>query len=472
MRPTLFLLPLLALLPSPAGAQFANFPPADLVLGATGFNAAGDGAAGASGLNGPAGVAIDPISGKLFVAVPTQNRVLRFANAAALASGANAEAVLGQINFTGTGAATTQTGMSGPNGVSVDRQGRLWVADSSNHRVLRFDGAATLANGAPADRVFGQANFTSGSFGSGQAGFYFPYAVFADALGNLWVSDYVNNRVLRFANAAALGNGASASAVLGQPTFAIISAGTTQAKMQRPGGLFLDSGGRLWVADPDNRRVLRFNAAAGLASGSPADGVLGQANFTSSVAGVGPAALDTPIGVAADAVGTLYVTDRANHRVLLFQNAASKANGGPADRVLGQVGLASKVSGVSARRLDAPSGSIALGNGGALWVCDFGNKRVLRFSPDRIGPTLRVTSRVPARTSSPRLALAGTATDPSGVVAVRVRVNAAPPRLAVGTASWRATARLARGPNRITLVATDGAGNESVPRRLRVRRTS
>lgn len=149
------------LLPAPATAQFANFPAADLVLGAPGFNAAGGGSAGASEMDGPSGVAIDPTSGKVFVAVPTQNRVLRFINAAALTNGANAEAVLGQINFVGTGSATTQTGMNYPFSVSVDKQGRLWVADTGNHRILRFDGAATLANGAPADRVLGQANFTN-----------------------------------------------------------------------------------------------------------------------------------------------------------------------------------------------------------------------------------------------------------------------------------------------------------------------
>lgn len=474
MRPLLLLsllsLPCL-LLPAPAAAQFASFPAADLVLGAPGFNAAGGGAPGASEMNDPSGVAIDPTSGKVFVAVPSQNRVLRFVNAAALTNGANAEAVLGQINFAGTGSATTQTGMNYPFSVSVDQQGRLWVSDTGNHRILRFDGAATLANGAPADRVLGQTNFISGSSDSGSDGLNYPTSVFADTAGNLWVADYINNRVLRYGNAAGLGNGAAASAVLGQATFAILSAGTSQTKMNRPATVYVDPVGRLWVSEQLNNRVLRFDAAAGLANGAAASAVLGQANFTSSSSGLGAASLDNPAGLAMDAAGTLYVGDAANNRVLFFRNVVAKGNGSPADGVFGQVNLTTNAAGVSQRNLDNPYGSYAIDAGGALWVCDGDNNRILRFSPDRTRPTVRVTKRVPATTTSGRLALAGKSADAtSGIESVRVRVNKGPSRLAKGTTSWRAKVKLGRGKNLILITATDGAGNLSAPRRLRVTR--
>jgi len=459
------------LLPAPATAQFANFPAADLVLGAPGFNAAGGGSAGSSEMDGPSGVAIDPTSGKVFVAVPTQNRVLRFINAAALTNGANAEAVLGQINFVGTGSATTQTGMNYPFSVSVDKQGRLWVADTGNHRILRFDGAATLANGAPADRVLGQANFTNNFSNSGSAGLNYPASLFADTAGNLWVADYFNNRVLRYGNAAGLGNGAVASAVLGQATFAIISGGTSQTKMNRPATVHVDPVGRLWVSEQLNNRVLRFDAAAGLANGAAANAVLGQANFTSSSSGLGASALANPAGLAMDDAGTLYVGDAGNNRVLFFRNVAAKGNGAPADGVFGQINLTTNAAGVSQRNLDNPYGSYAIDAGGALWVCDGDNNRILRFSPDRIRPTVRVTKRVPATTTSGRLALAGKSADAtSGIAAGRVRVNKGPFRNATGTTSWRAQAKLSRGKNTILITATDGAGNLSAPRRLRVTR--
>ena len=468
------LLPLLALsvmLPSFAEARFGNFPAADRVLGATGFNAAGDGAAGASGMDEPTGIAIDPTSGKIFVAVAAQNRVLRFANAASLASGANAEAVLGQINLSGTSAGASQTTMEYPLAVVVDGQGRLWVADTLNHRILRFDGAATLANGAPADRVLGQTNFTNDSSGSGSAGLNYPSSLSTDPAGNLWVADYLNNRVLRYGNAAALANGAAATNVLGQATFAIISPGTSQTKMQRPTEVHVDAAGRLWVSEQLNHRVLRFDGAAGLGNGPPASAVLGQPDFTSLAAGLGPAAVDNPSGLVVDADGTLYVVDTGNHRVLLYRGAAAKGNGAPADRVIGQTGLASQVAGVSPRNLSGPYGNPVFDAGGALWICDGDNNRVLRFTPDRTRPKLRVTTSIPSRVSSARLALAGKASDTtSGIVSVEVRVNKRPPRPAAGTTSWRAKAKLDRGANRLTVTATDGAGNVSAPKRARVTR--
>ena len=80
--------------------------------------------------------------------------------AVAYTNGQAASLVLGQADFTSVVAATTASGMNNPFGVAVDPiSGKIFVADTSNHRVLRFDDAAGKANGAPADGVLGQADF-------------------------------------------------------------------------------------------------------------------------------------------------------------------------------------------------------------------------------------------------------------------------------------------------------------------------
>ncbi len=68
-----------------------------------------------------------------------------------------------------------------------------------------------------------------------------------------------------------------------------------------------------------------------------ADGVLGQANFSTAANPNPPDAtsMNQPFGVAVDANGTLWVSDSWNYRVLRFDNAAAKANGAAADGVLG-----------------------------------------------------------------------------------------------------------------------------------------
>lgn len=71
--------------------------------------------------------------------------------------------------------------------------------------------------------------------------------------------------------------------MLGQPDFISNTFATATASvMFAPCGIALDSAGRLWVADYNNSRVLRFDSAAGKPNGAAADGVLGQSDFTSN----------------------------------------------------------------------------------------------------------------------------------------------------------------------------------------------
>ena len=128
--------------------------------------------------------------------------------------------VLGQIDFTSSDDfPTTQSRMCGPNGVAVDNDGRVWVADVCNNRVLRFASLAALSNGSAAEGVLGQPDFTSSNAATTQSGMSHPYGVAVDNAGRLWVADLSNNRVLRFDNAAGKANGANADGVLGQLDF-------------------------------------------------------------------------------------------------------------------------------------------------------------------------------------------------------------------------------------------------------------
>lgn len=75
----------------------------------------------------------------------------------------------------------------------------LWVADSENNRLLRFNNASTKPTGAAADGVLGQPDFTSNLSASTRRGLVYPnIKPFVDAKGCLWIADSGNNRVLRF----------------------------------------------------------------------------------------------------------------------------------------------------------------------------------------------------------------------------------------------------------------------------------
>jgi streptogramin lyase len=365
----------------PAQAQWANNQAAVSVIGQPDFSSNNPGTT-ATTLSFPAGVAVDPTSGKVFVVDSYNSRVLRYSSAAAKLNGQAAEAVLGQPNFTTFGSATSQSGFNNPGSVFVDGAGRLWVSDPINNRVLRFDNAATKANGANADGVLGQPNFTSQVAATTQSGFHNPGGIFVDMAGRLWVTEAVSNRVLRFDNAATKGNGANADGVLGQPNFTSQVRNTTQSGMDSPRVVFVDGMGSLWVSDGNNHRVLRFDNAATKANGANADGVLGQPNFTSRGGATTQNGMNGPTGVFGDPDGRLYVSDLFNHRVLIFNSAAAKSNGANADNVLGQPDFTSDTEnngGLSATSLSAPTILFFDPATYSLYVSEAYNNRVKRY---------------------------------------------------------------------------------------------
>jgi sugar lactone lactonase YvrE len=450
-------------------AQFPNFPAADRVLGTADFTTAGSTTATPSTMNFAPGVTVDPVSGKLFVSSNSLHRVMRFGAAASLANGASAETVFGQLNFSGESAGSTATSLNNNYGIHVDRSGRLWVADYGNNRVLMFQGASVLPGfGSTPDRVFGQPNLTTVTAGTSAIKMSGPNSVWVDAADNLWVSDSVNSRILKFAAVSSLASGAAATRVLGQPDFTTNTHGTTAQKFYGLLGVTVDGAGRLWVTDANNNRVLRFDDAATLGNGAAASGVLGQPGFVTFNTGTTAQSINTPTGVVVDGTGTLYLAEYFNHRVLIFKNAAAKANGAAADGVIGQPDFTTNTGARSERNLAAPHG-LALDEAGRLWVADTNNRRILRFSPDT-SAAVPAVGRVPKTTGSTKLSIKGTASDTSGVAQVRYRVGKGAFKNAVGTTAWKLSAKLKLGKNTIEIVAVDALGNVSPPKKVKVTR--
>lgn len=453
-----------------ARAQFANNPSSDLVLGAVDLNTPGTQANDATGFSVPRGIAFHAASGKLFVVDSVKNRVLRFGNLGALMNGAAAEMVVGQPNFTNTGAGLTNATLDGPVGIHVDASGSLWVADQNNHRVMRFPNATTSGSNPIADLVLGQANFNVKVSGNAANQMTFPTGVTIDGAGNLWVADSGNHRVIRFASAASLSIGASASSVLGQPGFGTGLSSNLANRLNNPESIVASPSGTLWVTDTFNHRVLRFDAAATLPDGSFPNATLGQAAAGENSSGLDRTSFNTPRSLALSGAGALYVADGDNRRVLLFRNAASRATGAAADAVIGQPDFTTNSTGTSPLNFSGTTIGLSLDGSGNLWVSDLGNFRVVRFPPDLVLPVLRVTTRVKPASPASSLRLRGTASDVNGISKVEFRTGKRPFRLATGTTTWRAKAALKFGKNQVQVKATDGAANASLVKTLRTTR--
>lgn len=376
----------LAFLAAPVHAQFSNGQAAVAAWGQTSLTTNVSGTS-ATTLYIPQFIAYHPSSGKVFVSDTQNHRVLRFASVSALVSGSAAEAAFGQPNLTSntptTAFAPTSAGMRNPYGLAVSAGGSLYVADTGNNRVLRFDGASVIPSGSAASAVLGQSTFTTGASATTQAGLSFPYGLMLSSNGRLYVADILNNRVVAFNNAGSKPNGGAADLVLGQATFTTNTAATTASGMNRPYHMAISPGGDLYVAEQGNHRVTRFPSAGTLTNGASATGVLGQPNLTSSAAAVSATGFDQPSSVAFDGSGQLYVADYNNHRVLIFDApTTAAAAGGAASIVLGQPTFTTNTAATTAAGMSFPKHALPLLylTPSYLFVTDSFNNRVTAYT--------------------------------------------------------------------------------------------
>ena len=369
----------LTLFSSPLYAELKNFQAADVVVGQKDFTSGSrdqGGSAGANTLDLPKSVFSDGT--RLIISESANHRVLIY-NSIPTTNNAAADVVVGQPDFTTTSAGTTAQKMSQPHDAWV-AGGKLFVVDQSNSRVLIYNRIPTT-NGAAADVVVGQSNFTSGgSDGAGTAApntLENPAGVWSDGV-KLIIGDNENHRVLIF-NRVPTVNNASADIVIGAPNFTTDSSGCAANKFSSVQGVISD-GKRLITAEWGNARILIWNSIPTANNALP-DVVVGQKNFTSCTANQGGSARSNTLGANNQKPfidgNKLYTIDRNNNRVLIW-NRIPTENNAAADIVIGQPDFTTTSAGTTASKLTTPRAVFY--NGKRLFIADEGNSRVLIYN--------------------------------------------------------------------------------------------
>ena len=327
-----------------------------------------------SGMSGPTGSSYDETNERLYVGDRLNNRVLVFdVDPETLTDGQDAADLFGQLDtdnnpvFNKRGANNSPDPMhlSGPKGLLLDSNNhRLFVADTSNNRVLVFnlDSSDNLADHT-ADYVLGQVDLFHSGAAATQDGMASPRSLAYDTTNDrLFVTDDFT-RVLIFDVAPDnITNGMDASFVLGQVDFESFDTGTSSTEFQYAQGLaYDDANSRLFVSDSTtfgNNRVLVFDVPVGeVTDGMAATNVLGQANFDTGTSGTSAIKMKNPQDLLYDSVNfRLFVSDSQNKRVLVFDLSDGITDGMPAAHVIGQTLFTTSTSATSQTGLKAAQG--------------------------------------------------------------------------------------------------------------------
>jgi len=366
-------------------------------------------------LNEPRGVAVDA-NDNLYIADFGNNRIRKVTPAGIITTVAGD----GVPRFGGDNGPATSASLEFPNGVVVDGAGNIYIADTQTHRIRRVaagSGIITTVVGS------GNATFAGDAGPATSASLNYPSAVALDAAGTLYIADFGNQRVRRVAGGAIntlAGNGAF--------KYSGDGAAATSASLDTPMGVAVDSRGNLYIADTQNHRVRRVNAATGVIATVAGTGVQGFGGDN------GPAAsaqLDEPRGVAVDANDNIYIADKGNFRVRRVSAAGTittVAGGGNA--FPGDNGPATSAQ-ISAF-------GVALDRNNNLFIADRANYRIRMVTPAGVITTVAGGGTAFPGDGGPATAAAlnnpaGVAVDASGNVYIADTLNNRIRRVTGGT---------------------------------------
>lgn len=358
----------------------------------------------------PTSVLYVPSLDMLFVGDFGSNRVLVFANmSTSLANGMDATYVLGQPDFTSSTAlatsSATASGLAGPASLAYDTVSKtLFVADSSNSRVVGYDLSSGPSTGMSASYVLGQASLSGATTGNCTTAplSTLTLGVAVDSTGRrVFVSNYTCHRVMVYDISSSISN-VSASLVLGQCTTTgsvaalALSSGCTGTGMSQPWGLTFDgTNNRLFVNDLGYNRTLVYDTAS-ITNGELAQYAFGQSSLSSgssAAANSDGTGLGGPIASTYDeAGGYLYIVNYTYHRVMVYGiSGGITGNNMAATNILGQLDssnlpvynqttVANSV--VSANGMSAPLQTVIDTVNHYMFVADATNNRVLIYALD------------------------------------------------------------------------------------------
>lgn len=265
----------------------------------------------------------------------------------------------GTTDFKGDGGQATAASLYGPNGVSVDAAGNVYIADTNHNRIRKVNPNGVISTVAGND---GQ-HFGGGDGGAATAATLFdPTSAAPDHAGNLFISDYDDYRIRvvapngiinTFAGNGAFGfSGDGGQATLAELNFAI--------------SVTTDASGNVYIADRENHRIRKVTPG-GIITTVAGNGT---AAFSGDGGQATAASLCSPSDVAVDAAGNIFIADSGNMRIRkvtpggIITTVAGSANGSGGDGVP-----------ATETQFEYPD-NVAVDQAGNIYIADSGTRKV------------------------------------------------------------------------------------------------
>jgi sugar lactone lactonase YvrE len=195
-----------------------------------------------------------------------------------------------------------------------------------------------------------------------------PFDVAFDSSGNLYFPDKYNNVVRQVTPAGII----STFAGNGTQGFSGDGGQATSAQLSEPVGIAFDSSGNLYIADLGNKRIRKVTPAGAISTiaGTKITGYSGDGGQAAN------AELNSPIGLAVDSSGNLYIADAENNRIRMVTPAGviSTVAGN------GNAGYSGDGGQATSAELDIPYG-ITVDSNGNLYIADSANSVIRKVTP-------------------------------------------------------------------------------------------
>ena len=212
----------------------------------------------------------------------------------------------GVAGYSGDGGPATSAQINKPTGAAVDASGNIYIVDTLNNRIRKVDAATGIIQTVAGT---GGAGYSGDGGPATSAEIKNPVGVAVDASGNIYIADTENHRIRKVDAATGIIQTVAGTGVGGDSGD---GGPATSAQLRKAQGVTVDASGNIYIADTLNQRIRKVDAPTGIIQTVAGTGVAG---YSGDGGPATSAQIKNPAVVAVDASGNIYIGDTDNHRI-------------------------------------------------------------------------------------------------------------------------------------------------------------